>query len=455
MAILWALVAPVLGCLLVYRFSGLKNAHPRWAAWLLVFGAGTCAGVGLASCLFFLMHWAVPGVRVLPMIVEIALLAFAGYEVYRIRTQVRETESTPNVFLLPLAGAAILGLIGATAVMSIVWDANPEGNWDAWSIWNLRARMFTSDGALAQRAWSPVLTGHPEYPLLTSGYIARSWNYAQTPLDNVASAVPIVTSYLFFAALLAMASGGVAALRSRALGLLFGLALLASPNLLAEVPAQYADVPLASFFLGAVVCWLLDEPVLAGVLASLAAWTKDEGLFFLAAFAVFALVFRRARWPRWIAGAIPTTAIVLLIKFGLARGSPSLVGGSSLSKVFAFGRSMQVMAGFVSGFAGMMVDWYHPLLPAIVLAVALRFQNKWKRDVLFPGGISLAMLAGYLGVYLAASNDLSWQLQTSMNRLLVQIWPLLLLTIFMTLRAPESMVTLIEPKQKPVSKRKK
>ena len=58
--------------------------------------------------------------------------------------------------------------------MSGAWENNPQGNWDAWSIWNLRARFLAAGGIVAHRAWSPLLSStHPEYPLLTSAFVAR------------------------------------------------------------------------------------------------------------------------------------------------------------------------------------------------------------------------------------------------------------------------------------------
>jgi hypothetical protein len=71
--------------------------------------------------------------------------------------------------------------------------------------------------------------------------VARCW----TDAGSITDAAPIATSFLFLTALVAILTGGLAAWRSRTLGLLCGLALLGSPHFLHEVPAQYADIPLA------------------------------------------------------------------------------------------------------------------------------------------------------------------------------------------------------------------
>ena len=53
-ALAWLFFAVALGCAMLYRFGRLGDLEPRWAAALLVFGAGAAAGVGAASCLFLI-----------------------------------------------------------------------------------------------------------------------------------------------------------------------------------------------------------------------------------------------------------------------------------------------------------------------------------------------------------------------------------------------------------------
>ena len=194
----------------------------------------------------------------------------------------------------------VLG-IAADAIQT-GWEANPHGNWDAWAIWNLRARYLGADPPLAARAWSPVLSAstHPEYPLLISSFIGRCWAFGR----SLTTAVPATVSGVFFLALLALVGGSVAALRGPTLGLLAALSLAATPAVLHEVPAEYADVPLACYMAGAIAFALLDRPVLAGILAGLAAWTRT-GVLFLAVFLAATALFRRRAAVRVMAGAMP------------------------------------------------------------------------------------------------------------------------------------------------------
>ena len=244
-------------------------------------------------------------------------------------------------------------------------------------------------------------------------------------------------------------------LRGPTLGVLMALVLVTSPPILREVPAQY-DVPLACYFAGALVFALLDRPILAGVSAGLAGWTKDEGLLFLVLFLTAVVVFRRRATLAVIAGALPAGAIIALFKIWLSKGNASVLPASltaAANRVADLGRYGAVIAAFGRELHGMAAGWYHPILPLIVLAVALRFDRERSRDVAFCAAISATLLVGYLGVYILTPNDLEWQLQTSLGRLLAQLWPALLLIGFVGLRAPEA-DAVVKPMPPPKGRRK-
>jgi hypothetical protein len=440
MAVLWLLEAILLGCLLVHRFAGFSEVRPAWARRSLIFGAGAAAGIALSSFLFFLCG-ALLGMRAAAMGVEAAVLAWVGYQAFRRRPAGQHRAArTRAPRLVAIAAAGLLLALGiGTAAMATAWDANPQGDWDAWGIWNMRARFLESDGALAHRAWSPALgeNTHAEYPLLLSSFVARSWAFGRSS----SAAVPAAASYVFFLALIALAAGGVAAHRGETLGLLAAMTLASTPALLHQVPAQYADIPLACYIAGAIVFVLLDRPLLAGVFAGCAAWTKDEGLLFLAVLLAVTAAWKRRAALAALAGALPATVLVVIFKTWLARGNTSLLSVSlpeAARRLSDAGRYGATLTALGREFANMGAGWYHPILPLIALAVALRFDRGHRRDAVYCGALSALLLTGYFGVYILANNDLNWLLQTSVNRVLVQVWPALVLAGFAGLRAPEA-----------------
>jgi hypothetical protein len=452
------LLAVALGGLLVYRFGGVTALRPRWAGWLLLFGAGAALGIALTACLFFILLTVFPGMPHLSLWVRLALVAAAAYECRRHRQPAAPDEIRrpyPYAPLLWIAFAA--ALLFVTFGMSTAWEANPQGKWDAWSIWNLRAKFLAAGDGLASRAWSPALNfTHPEYPLLLSSFVASCW----TDAGAVSPEAPLATSYVFFLALLAMVTGGIAALRGPAHGLLAGICLMGVPALLAEVPAQYSDVPLACFFAGALLFALLDRPVIAGVLAACAAWTKDEGILFLAILFVAVAVWKRPKILRFCCGAAPVAALVLVFKFVIARGTHSLVNGAPAGLVHQltdFSRYQATASAMVREIFAWNVGWYHPLLPIAILLIALRMDRRHFRDALFSAAIASAMVLGYFGVYVVTPNDLQWQLQTSLTRLFVQVSPIVLIAAFVAMRVPEAALATdpVQPDSKPRRKAKR
>jgi hypothetical protein len=456
-ALAWVLFAVALGCAMLYNFGQLRDLEPRWAAALWVFGAGAAAGIGAASGLFFLCRFAVPRTPKLSLFIEAAILVWLVwlvYETWRKRNLPARTGAIArSPFTLPLALAMIVALGVATSAMADGWEANPQGGWDAWLIWNLRAR-FLAVGTHPQRAWSPELNWtHPEYPFLTSAFIARCWAYA----GSISDAAPIATSYSFFIALIAMLAGGLATLRSRSLGLLCGLVLLGSPGFLHEVIAQYVDIPLACYMAGATMSLLLDRPLIAGLFAGLAAWTKDEGILFLVVFLTAIAIFRRKQIWQLAIGAIPGAALTAVFKLTMApRISIAVGGGASaiVQRAADPARIGQVLSSFAHEFGAMGVGWYHPILPLIALAIALQFERERRADLLLAGAIPTAMLAGYFCIFLITPFDLKWQLQTTLYRAIAQVWPSLLLFTFCGLRAPENAAVQV-PAPSPKTRKKR
>lgn len=431
--VLWLIEAILLGCLLVYRYGNLRNVDSAAARTLLIFGAGTAGGIGLTSVLFFLAGVLLDS-PMLAMALELAVLAGTAWLVFRAGKREPVERKSWSWVTLALWASLFLALAAATSGMASAWQEIPHGNWDAWATWNLRARYLVSGSGLASRAWSPVLGGvtHIEYPLLVSSFVARCWSFGH----SASTAVPAATSYAFFLALVSLAGGAIMALRGTAMGLAAALILSCTPSLLREVPAQYADVPVACYMAGALAFVLLDRPWIAGILGGLAVWTKNEGWLFLAALFIASAVWKRRAIPRMAAGALPAGLLALAFKLSLPKTGAAQLGGSLPTAIHQVGdvnRYAAVFGEFGRGVADMGVGWYHPILPLALVMIAAGVDRQRRRDAAFSGTVAGVLLAGFFAVYIVTGYDLTWQLQTSLPRLLVQAWPLLLVTAFASL----------------------
>ena len=334
-----------------------------------------------------------------------------------------------------------------------LWEryaAKPHGEWDAWAIWNMRARMVFGLGDQWRQAFESSQP-HGDYPLLVPLTNARCWScLGRDPLW-----VPAVVGALFTLAAAGVLAAGVARLRGRALGLLAGTVLLGTQAFISLGSWQYADAPLALFILATVLLLALHDAAgepspglvaVAGLSAALAAWTKNEGwLFVVVVLAVRAVVAWRRHGARQMlrhlallaAGAAPALAVVIVFKFSVATAN-DLVGGQNAHAVLArladAGRYWLVTKSMVHH-AVAASDWYVVVLPLCFFLLG-RDPRRPRRAL--PGivGVLGLTLAGYFFVYITTPHDLAWHLATSVGRLLLHLWPAAILAVFLSLSDP-------------------
>lgn len=406
----------------------------RWPWMLLAGGAGIAATLGVGSVLAPLIHPAafLPG----------GLIALA-YGLWRSRSDypsLPDSAKSPALRMLA-AGALIAVLLLGAGAISKGFDDNPSGQWDAWSIWNLRAKFLASPEPA--RAWSPLLTNtHPEYPLLVSGAVA---------VTGSAEAVAI----LFFASLIAVVTGGLAIARGPLAGLVAGLTVASTGALIHEVASQYADVPLAAYMACSVIFLLIDRPVWAGVFAGLAAWTKDEGALFCVVLLILLMILRRRSLPRVMLGMLPGGLIFAGFKLFLAPHVTSQFSAGTLSRLMNLGRWEVVLGGVATQIVSLGAGWFHPMFIVAALAIGVGIRGGHedaRRDgrfsTLFCTTLAVAMLAGYCAGMVASHDDAAWQTGTAAGRLMVQWWPLAVIAMVMWLRPAEELAVEEAPAKK-------
>lgn len=436
---------------------------PRWATLAAELALGALFGPGLASIAYFAL--VVMGVanRASAIGLAVALLAAAAGLWWGLPPLLAPPTAPPKgkfPWTWALWIGVAVGLIFFVLDFQAASSANPAGEWDAISIWNLRAHYLASSGRDAsgddvwRRAVSSELGGHltgaahPGYPLFLSGFIGLQWSAS----GGFNDAVPIATSFLFAAAALVLLGASLASRRSVALGLLASLILLASEVFASQTAAQYSDLLQGLAFLSALV--LLEAVpeaarqsgearvlAAAGLAIGLSSWIKNEGLpFALAALCVAAWRF----WPRagWLAiGALPGFLATAVLKLFLVQGSDATFPktmGEALDKIAGVGRWWQAALGFGKAVYDAGNWWTHPVLLAALLAVALGLvpaaERRARMWLLIPLG---ATAAAEYGIYLVTTADLNWHISTSVSRLVAQLWPSLIWLFFLVLQTPE------------------
>jgi hypothetical protein len=347
---------------------------------------------------------------------------------------------------LRIAALAAVGLSAFYAGLAI-WAA-PHGNWDAWAIWNVRARFLFRGVDHWWDAFADT-TSHADYPNCLSRFflpitVARFWQYAgvETTL------VPQLIAFAFVFLVAALLFSALRLLRSETSTWLAVLSLFAMPLFVRIGTWQYSDVPIAFFFLAASALIAIASRggvgsrrlfFLAGLAVGSAAWTKHEGILFgvAAAVSIFAVgETGRARTER-----------VLAFSLGLA---PFLVFSFALQCTLGHGFDLAGSKGAAAVLQNLVDPARHRLiweavwrrivwLPShAILFVLVPYAWATGRDRspdAKPGIRRLALtlllvLLGEYAVYIVTPHDLAWHLSTSIERLFTQLWPSFLLLFF-------------------------
>jgi hypothetical protein len=478
------LLAVLIGFLLVRVFDPVRDMQPRWAAVLFDAALGAGIGIGLTSVIFLLLEVSGTATPAAIFGIDILLVAVLAWQWFRTRSNdsLRSVtlDATPS-FRWTWALALAFGIVLATAWIRLIQMATalPVGNWDAWAIWNLRAKFLGGPGGAWRYALSPLLNNsHPDYPVLLPAFIARVWKASSAVSQNsgVADTIaPTLTALVFFAALIALLVSAVALLRGTASALLAGLVILSTTSLLIWAPSQYADIPLAFYYLGAIALVFLNSSATAGrstllwagLCTSFAAWTKNEGIAFLACIVIIFIAFTfwkqgasavgRAGWL--LGGAVPGVLLTLWLKFFLAPAVDPLVtqGASGLARLHDASRYVEVAKGFFDNVLNLGSGASHPLILLMILGVLLRWhiEERYQLPALIATTGLVVVFLSYCGVYLVTPYGLAWQVQSSFDRLILQVWPSFLLVFFVLLRsvadpAPVALAKNTEARKSPI-----
>jgi hypothetical protein len=407
---------------------------------------GSGLGVGVASSAYFLFlnllqrraifaTWALEIVllSVLCVINKRMTVSKASHSTAVLEESVDTKLFSPCVIGWMKAGFCGLFVLAALSFAARSW-MHPHSDWDALMIWNVHARFLERAPEHLQNNFSPLIFWtHPDYPLLIPAIV--SLGLAMTHESQLPA--------MFIGFLFTMVSAGLlvtslSSTKTIVHGLLAGIVLLSTPFWVHCGAMQYGDVPISFFFLATLVCCALFDRekqlrfmILAGAFASLAAWTKNEGLLFILCLPVASLLAERKLLnqvkPVTVAalGALPV--MLLLIWFKLTLAPPNdIVAGQGLSVTIS--RLMNLSRFIVVGeyFAVTPITfgaWIVSPIPFLVLLWFLtgsKLNDLGYRRALFA---VILMTLGYAVTFLVTPSDIQQHLNTALTRLLLQLWP--------------------------------
>ena len=399
---------------------------------LILLPAGLSIGLGVSSLLYFWMRLLGGPFRLTAAVEFGLLLAAAALWRRRWRRQDGWAGGPEWVGLAVFVPCVLIGL----AVYQVA-ARTPHGQWDAWAIWNLRARFLFRGADLGTVFSGGYAWSHPDYPVLLPSIVAHWWQWLGGELQQA----PAALGALFTAAVPLALFCSLARLASVPAALLASTVFLVSGSYLAHGASQYADVPLSAYFLLSLAFYAFYDLApgeasgwaeLAGLCAGLAAWTKNEGLLFLVALAAGRLVsfgWRRDRAKgieelKAVVFGAAAPLLTLAVFKGFLAPDGDLVASLSAGqgeKLMDPARQELVWRAFAGYFESLPAPLL--LIVAAIAALSVLERRAIALVALCPLTVIALMHAGYFVVYLTTPYDLQWHLDTSFSRLMVQLWP--------------------------------
>jgi hypothetical protein len=353
-----------------------------------------------------------------------ACLALAGAALV-VAFRKREPEETKVRERAPRWLWAMFALACAVACAAFVEHTIrfPDGGWDAWMIWNLRAR-FLVRAADFRSAFSPELSflAHQDYPWLLPGAVAQA--VGQLGESRV---VPAAVAAVFGALAVAVVALAIARELGARWGLLGGLAVATLPCFATFASNQQSDVPLAAFLASAAALIASArsrrELALAGFAAGLCIWTKNEGALYAVCLGVAFLW--RTRDLRsalaFAAGALPCAALLVWFKLGVAP--PNDLAAFSTPEGLAANAVDPRRWGELALLTLRRVVYFQDFALWVLAQVLLLWFFVRKQPASVLGTALFLACAAYGPIYALQPHRLDWIFRTSADRILIQIWP--------------------------------
>lgn len=341
-----------------------------------------------------------------------------------------------------IGGAFFLALL---AVVYTFAKMQPFGQWDAWALWNMKAKFLTSSGS----SWMDTfqkLHWHtqPDYPLLLP--MMNIWGWALSPRDFYTA--PLILSIVFtlscggllFAGLMRYTRKDIAIIAS---GLLFFL-----PWYLLMGTAQYADIVLAYYLLASFVCivYMLREKhngfaVLLGLFLGVMTFTKNEGVLMAALLLLMTIFYLFLENPKERSSALRilrsigwglalTVPATLIFKCCLAPRNPDIdIRNMTItSQFFNYEGCYMILTALFQELTSQRWNYLWFFIMALTLRDGRRyFYQETKILTRFFLLYFLVLFFVYLGT---VNFNLMWRLSRTLPRILFTLLPSVLFLIF-------------------------
>lgn len=429
----------------------IENPNLRFIANL-----GFPIGIGLSSLIFIFFNL-LGFSTVFSTCIEICILFYLLYKIKNLKQKLFQFEwfNFNNIIKSPILMLAIIIYfyywLLCAGIFFFESVKEPHGIFDAWGNWNLGARFISRDPLTWSKLFNEMFAGyfHTDYPLLQKSFIARCWIISK----NETVWVPITFAFIFTFCTIGLLTSAVASISNKLTGLMAGLILLATPSFMCIGYSQYADSTIGFFYLATIILLSIARSgtrkplllILAGLTAGLSTWSKNEGLIFIACLLISeltSLLYKNLNELKHdfkfiLIGFLPVFLFVIYFKLSISPPNELFLdqtASSYLDRLLDPKRYVTVCNIFIDMLRSFgrwdLNPWWIFLFGILYKGVNFN-QN---RNVIFYNFTFIVLfLIALFFVYILTPMDLIWHLNTSLHRLLFQLFPAFIFIYFFTI----------------------
>lgn len=287
--------------------------------------------------------------------------------------------------------------------------------YDAFANWMLKAKLIWADGGLPHWAFAQASTAPPlsrQFPLGLPALEAAVLHGARGDFGAAQLlfvALPVGLAFVVWTVLRPQVDPWVLAA---------GVSLLLwMPAVRTQGPTDYADVPLACFFVAAVLCVASRRVPLGAVFAAAALATKRDAIAACAVLAVLAFV----RWPRRRMAIAIVSVALTCVPWRIWVWTHHLHGNDIGASPSRLGDNAH-QAGWVAGRLGeilLRMDYAWAPVLAVAAAVVLLFTREGRELAVGVLVLGFGLVAVLVLVYLNGHAGVHYLVRTSAKRTLL------------------------------------
>jgi len=384
--------------------------------------------------------WAISGANLTALII-LAILFFKNG--LHQRNNVEERSHLTLKF--PIFDVLIyIFLIFLTCVVFYHANLHPDGEWDAWAMWNLKTKFLL----LSQTPWSDILHklpwhSHPDYPLLLPFINVWASTFYKTYLHHV----PLMTCFIFSISCAYLLYSGLNLYIPKRIAIIPTFFILSHPYYSFLATAQYADNIMAYFLLSSIITLTIlfrikksNIALLCGVLIGLMTFLKNEGivmsglLLFITSIYLFTDEKDKNKSIKLIGfligGFLITSLPTFIFKVFQAPANHDILPGISLQNLHLFNFNRIRLIGLEIIEEIFDKRWVM-LWPFIFVMIGLKFKSFFHKENKVFSFFFIIYFCIITIVYITSTvNDISWWLEYSLRRIFLTVLPSILFLCF-------------------------